>query len=85
MSWNYRVMRHVHVDKDSGAVSEWLAIHEVYYKGPEVDDLTVTTADVGYTERPVTMTAESVKELRFMLNRMRGALNKPILEYKETD
>lgn len=78
-------MRHTQVDKDSGRVSQWLAIHEVYYEGLEVNDLEVTSSDVGYTENPVTMTAESVKELRFMLKRMLGALEKPILEYKESE
>lgn len=85
MSWNYRVMRHTKVDAESGQVSEWLAIHEVYYESTEVDDLKVSSDEVGYTERPVTMTAESIKELRFMLSRMQGALKKPILEYKQSE
>lgn len=85
MSWNFRVMRHTQVDKESGRVSEWLAFHEVYYESIEVNDLEVTSADVGYTENPVAMTAESVEELRFMLTRMLGALDKPILEYKEAE
>lgn len=85
MSWNFRVMRHVLVDENSRVVSEWLAIHEVHYESLEVDDLKVTSADVGYTERPMTMTGETIEELRFMLNRMLGALEKPILEYKDSD
>lgn len=85
MSWNFRVMQHTQVDKESGRVSQWLAIHEVYYEGLEVNDLEVTSSEVGYTENPVTMTAESVEELRFMLKRMLGALEKPILEYKESE
>lgn len=85
MSWNFRVMRHVEVDKSTGAVSEWLGIHEVHYKGLEVNDLTVSSDEIGYTVQPVTMTAESVEELRFMLTRMLGAIEKPILEYKQSD
>lgn len=85
MSWNFRVMRHTEVDKESGQVSQWLAVHEVYYEGREVDDLRVTSDEVGYTERPVTVTAESAEELRFMLERMLGALEKPILEYKQSE
>ena len=73
------------MDKESGKVSEWLAFHEVHYESTEVNDLEVTSADVGYTENPVTMTAESVEELRFMLTRMLGALDKPILEYRESE
>lgn len=85
MSWNFRVMRHTQVDKATGrVVSEWLAFHEVYYESIEVNDLEVSSSDVGYTENPVAMTAESIDELRFMLNRMLGALDKPILEYKES-
>lgn len=85
MSWNFRVMRHTQVDEESGSVSEWLAIHEVHYESVEVNDLKVTSADVGYTENPVAVTAESTQELRFMLTRMLGALDKPILEYKESE
>lgn len=85
MSWNFRVMRHTELDKESGRKSQWLAIHEVYYEGLEVNDLAVTSDEVGYTDRPVTMTAESVEELRFMLERMLGALQKPILEYKDAE
>lgn len=85
MSWNFRVMRHIEVDKSTGAVSEWLGIHEVYYKSLEVNDLTVSSDEVGYTKRPSTMTAESVEELRFMLTKMLAAIEKPILEYMQSD
>lgn len=78
-------MRHTQVDKESGKVSEWLAIHEVHYESVEVNDLEVTSADVGYTENPVALTAETPQELRFMLTRMLGAIEKPILEYKESE
>lgn len=84
-SWNYRVMRHVEKDNQSGMESEWLAIHEVYYQSKSINDLEVTSADVGFTENPVKMTGESVEELRDMLTKMLKALEKPILEYREDD
>lgn len=85
MSWNFRVMHHVEVDRATGTTSEWLAIHEVYYKSLEVNDLAVTSDEVGYTARPVALTAASVEDLHFMLTRMLGAIEKPILEYKQPD
>lgn len=84
MSWNFRVMRHAKVDLEPGSASEWLAIHEVHYESANVNDIEVTSADVGYTDKPVIMTAESVEDFRFMLTKMLEALEKPILEYKES-
>jgi hypothetical protein len=47
MGWNYRVMRHAPKD---GELDEWYAIHEVYYRSDEVDDLrarhAITLADL---------------------------------------
>lgn len=85
MSWNFRVMRHVEVYRSTGRVSEWLGIHEVHYKGLEVNDLTVSSDEVDYTVLPITITGESVEDLRFMLTGMLRAIKKPILEYKQTD
>lgn len=84
-SWNYRVMRHVDKANGAGRGSEWLAIHEVYYLSRGVNDLEVTSAQVGYTENPVKVIGESVEELRDMLTKMLMALDKPILQHKEED
>lgn len=75
--WNHRVLRFA--NQHHGG---WFAIHEVYYrKGvPE-----------SYTVEPCKITAESLEDLRWMLEQMLLALDKPILdgdnfpkEYKPT-
>lgn len=81
-SWNFRVMRHIQLDNVTGRMTSWLAIHEVYYPNLKSDDLGLTTDDIGYTDQPVTMTAVSIDELRFMLAKMLSSLDKPILDYQ---
>jgi hypothetical protein len=70
MSWNYRVMRRV--DPDG---TDWFAIHEVYYDAAGNPD--------GYTENPVDVSGDSLEGLSWVLDRMREALNKPILDEEE--
>jgi len=65
MSWNYRVMAH---DYD-GEI--YLEIHEVYYNSKKVPD--------SYTFNSVGVGGENIKELEWVLQRMKEALNKPIL------
>lgn len=81
MTWNYRVMRHEGQGPDIQGEC-WFTIHEVYYKSDGVNDLAVSTADVGYTTEPVAPMAESVDELRVTLQRMLTALDKPVLDYR---
>lgn len=81
MSWNYRLMKHTHVGSD-GQTETWLAMHEVYYKDSSVKDLTVTSAEVGYTDA-VRVVGENIDEVRMVLENMLKALDKPILEYKD--
>lgn len=70
MSWNYRVMRHV------GDGEEWLGIHEVYY-----DD---NGKPNGHTEDEIAPTSdEGVDGLRWVLDRMMEALDKPVLDFSE--
>lgn len=82
-TWNHRVMRHKHTFPESGETEVTLAIHEVYYKDQTVDDCQVSADDVGFTENAVTVTGESIEELRSTLRLMLNALDKPVLEYKQ--
>lgn len=81
-TWNHRVMRHKYASPESGEAEVMLAIHEVYYKDQTRDDQKIIADDVGYTENPVSVTGESIEELRDTLQRMLKALDKPVLEYK---
>lgn len=81
-TWNHRVMKHEYAHLGSDYNEVMFAIHEVYYKDRSVDDRAVTLDDVGYTENPVTVTGESIEELRATLELMLAALDKPVLEYK---
>jgi hypothetical protein len=60
----------------------WLAIHEVYYRDKFVKDIDVTSNEVGYTEKPITVEGATIEEIRQTLMHMLEALNKPILEFK---
>ncbi len=74
--WNHRVM----VTEHKHGV--YFEIHEVYYKNDIPN---------AYTERPISISGESVKSLKWTLKRMTECLKKPILykgekfpnEYKE--
>lgn len=81
MTWNYRVMRHEHLDEATGEKEESFALHEVYYESKDVNDLTVSATDVGYTSEPIQVVGESVEDLRETLQRMLAALDKPVIDY----
>lgn len=66
MSWNYRVLAHKQFDEIH------FYIHEVYYDKDGKPD--------GYTERPVIVNSDSIKGMRWVTNRMKEALSKPILK-----
>lgn len=68
-SWNYRVIR-----TGSGDETE-LNFHEVHYDEHKVI--------IGWTENPIPPTSETVKGLRWHLDRMIEALQKPVLEEVE--
>jgi len=61
-------MRH---DAKSDTDEPWLAIHEVYYKE--------TGECRAYTENPVSVFADDVAGIGWVLDRMREALEKPVL------
>jgi hypothetical protein len=84
MGWNYRVMRHVEKNWTGYDDEEsWVGIHEVYYRNDDVDDLTVTAEETGYTTNPIPARAFDVEDLRERLENMLKALDKPVLEYPE--
>jgi hypothetical protein len=62
--WNLRVMQ---FSEEGGS---WFAIHEVYYDGDR---------PTAYSEAPATIEGETADELREQLERMRAALEKPVL------
>jgi hypothetical protein len=66
VSWNYRVIR------QTKGVETFLAIHEVY-----LDSVGNPTA---ITKEPVEVMGENEDELRWVLDRMREALDRPVLE-----
>ena len=65
MGWNHRIM----ATEYNGEV--YFNIHEVYY------DENGTPS--GYTENPISVGGESVKSIRWTLNKMKECLKKPIL------
>lgn len=73
MSWNYRVIYHPAPEGNERG-EDWLGIHEVYY-ATDTDDhpLSYSTEHVGV------MSTDGVGGLGWVLDRMREALNKPIL------
>jgi len=56
MTWNYRIIRH------KGEVSEWLAIHEVFYDDEGNPD--------GCTENPIHIIGDDLEEIEKTLEYM---------------
>jgi hypothetical protein len=74
VTWNYRVVhRRLAMDDIDPPWQDEYAIHEVYYD--EAGDVK------GITEHPVPVIAEDVKGLGWVLDKMRRALNEPVVEY----
>lgn len=67
MTWNYRILAHKNVDNDE----VYLQIHEVYY---DQDN-----NPISYTENPITVGGEDINSIKWSLNKMQEAINKPIL------
>ena len=64
MSWNHRVIATEHNGET------WLAIHEVHYSDGKPD---------GRSTNPIPVGSNTIKGLRWTLNRMKEALKKPVL------
>lgn len=71
MSWNYRVIKTF--CKETGEDS--YGIHEVYYDEPD--------EPVNATINPIRISSESIDDLRWMLDKFKVALEKPVLDMKE--
>lgn len=71
MTWNYRVVRQVEID-ERGREEVCYGIHEVYYD----EDGVPTTCTVN----PVAPFGESPDELAEDMDRMRKALEEPVLD-----
>ena len=77
--WNYRVLATKHDNE------VYLQVHEVFYTDDGVPN--------GYTENPVSIGSESVKGIKWQINKIKECLKKPILwagdkfplEYKEDE
>ncbi len=80
MGWNYRVIRRAAIEATSGETEHTYGIHEVYYRSDEVDERTVSSSEVGFTEMPVPVVGESVEALRSALELMLASLDKPIID-----
>lgn len=72
MSWNYRILRHDPLIP--GRDEPWYAVHEVYYDGGGI---------VGWTEKPVAVSGESVEEVMETLVKMACAIGKPVLRAED--
>ena len=68
MTWNHRILAH----KDG---NDWcFQIHEVYYNNQG--------KPISYTDKAVGVSAESIKGLHWVLDKMKECINKPILSVK---
>lgn len=65
--WNYRVIKRVHETEEA------FGIHECYYDSAGLIH--------SVTENPCPVVAESMAELRDLLDRMKRALNSPVLDF----
>lgn len=65
MSWNHRVLAHISND------TVYLEIHRVYYDSNGIPN--------GYSENAVTVGADDLKGMRWVVNKMEECLKKPIL------
>lgn len=69
--WNYRVVKIPHLVKTQHVGRYSFGIHEVFYHN---DD-----SIHSYTREPVDVSAETLEELREVLEQMLSALDKPVL------
>lgn len=73
MSWNYRVIKSVHSWSDY--TEETYAIHEVYYRA----DGSIR----GWTDEPARPTADTLEDLKSVLEMFKVAFDKPVLNKDE--
>lgn len=71
MSFNFRVVgKTVHG-------TPYFEVHEVYYDS--------SGEIIGYAENPVTIGGESIEDLHWYLDKIKVALDKPVLRFKESE
>jgi ATP-dependent DNA ligase len=73
-SWDYRVVRRAWGDGSTG--DTFLAIHEAHYSEDK-------ETPQNSTKEPTVVTGDTAEELADVLDKMRGALAKPVLEYAD--
>jgi len=74
MSWNHRILAH----KDGDGM--YFQIHEVYYdKDGKPDGYNKDGKPDGYTANSVSVGAESLDGINWVLDKMKECTNKPIL------
>jgi hypothetical protein len=72
MTWNHRILFHREADADHG----YFAVHECFYtrRGAKIPH--------SWTENPIAVSGDDVKEIRVTLRRMLKACGQPILMEK---
>lgn len=75
MSWDYRLMRRKVHNPVTKLDDDYYTIHEVYYDGESFS----------YTKEAIDVGADSPEDVKWMLEHMLRALDKPVLEYEEDD
>ncbi len=66
MSWNYRILAHKSNNDDM-----YLQIHEVYYNENNIP--------IAYTKNPISIGGTDIDEILWVIDKIRDAVNKPIL------
>lgn len=77
--WNYRVMRRIYPEREIGKSGvkiegeEEFAFYEVYYDDDDKPD--------GWSKDPQPMTALDVDGIRWTVEKLKEAMEKPVLDY----
>jgi len=73
--WNHRVIRHSGKDGEP----DYLKIHEVHYESEDDSNPSLVTED------GVSVGGETIEDIMWVLDRMKEALAKPILDFESLD
>lgn len=76
MPWDFRVMRMKYKHPITKEDEYTYGMHEVYF------DVTGEPGDLSYTKEAVNVSGDSVEDVRWMLEAMLKALDKPVLDYE---
>jgi hypothetical protein len=80
MPWNYRVMSRNYAVPGSNEPETVFEIHEVYF---DLDKETSEETRLSPTVDPITPGSDSLEGLRWELEHMLAALDRPVLAYEE--